>query len=85
MVNKAGANKGRSFFCCGKQTGPACRSFFKWSDTLPRSLLQHPTHPMTLLRVVLLLLSKEGWSVKWSSEMVPAASGRMRQRALQEA
>lgn len=59
MVNKAGANKGRSFFCCGKQTGPACRSFFKWSDTLPRSLLQHPTHPMNLLRALLLLPAKE--------------------------
>lgn len=32
-VNKAGANKGRFFFCCARQSLPACRSFFKWSDT----------------------------------------------------
>ena len=43
IVNKAGANKGRSFFCCSRQTGPACRSFFKWSDALCRSLFLAPT------------------------------------------
>ena len=32
VVNKAGANKGRSFFCCARPSSAACRALFKWAD-----------------------------------------------------
>ena len=45
IVNKAGANKGKAFFCCGRQTSPACRSYFKWCEVLPTACLSSPFHP----------------------------------------
>jgi hypothetical protein len=63
VVNKAGANKGRSFFCCARPSSAACRSFFKWADMPARgagSAAQPPRPASPNITVVNRVLSQSG-------------------------